>query len=209
SWDSDPEKRPQLIEIKKVLENLQKQIELCCEYPYDSIEPEPEENLQISQITKTFDNTHLYSTDYISDVDSTSNFDSKISDLVKEFGELIIEHKLVGSLKTKEAFLKFLNDYENEAPKVFISLQATRHEQKDLFLALSYFHGFGVEKNIKMYLDSLENACAKDIVEFYYYGIGGAEKDTKLALHMLKSAATVGYIPAMYWLGYCYQYGAG
>ncbi|CAG8736541.1 6867_t:CDS:2, partial [Acaulospora morrowiae] len=247
-WDLDPEKRPQLIEIKEALENLKNQIELCWEYSYDSIEPK--ENLQISQIK--IPSNHIYSADSISYVVSTSNFDSNISDLVKEFRDIIIKDKLVGSLKTKEAFLKFMKDHENEAPKIFNSLQAMQHEQKDLFLAISYFHGFGVEKNVKKYLESLEKACSKDVVfaiselatcyfkgvgveknlekafelykisvergfladkcllsEFYYYGIGGAERDPKLALHLLKRSATVGYVPAMYWLGYCYQYGVG
>ncbi|CAG8737868.1 239_t:CDS:2, partial [Acaulospora morrowiae] len=142
--------------------------------------------------------------------------------------------------------------HENDAPKIFNSLQAMQHEQKDLFIALSYFHGFGVEKDDDMYLESLEKACSKGVVfavselatcyfkgvgveknlerafelykisvergfladkcllsEFYYYGIGGAERDPELAFHLLRSSATVGYIPAMYWLGYCYQYGVG
>ncbi|CAG8618070.1 41_t:CDS:2 [Acaulospora morrowiae] len=271
SWDSDPEKRPQLIEIKKVLEILQKQIEQCCEYPYDSMEPK--ENLQIPQITKISDHTHYsYSTDSISNFSSTSNLhyscdppEPKVNphiiitsnsistefDLVKEFRELIMDHKFIGSLKTEKAVQRFLEDYENEAPKIFNSLQVMRHERKDLFLALSYFYGFGIEKNVKKYLDNLENAFTKDVFaiselatcyrkgtgvekdiekafelykicveygsmvdkcslsEFYLKGIGGARKDPKHAFDLLKSSATVGYIPAMYWLGYYYQYGFG
>ncbi|CAG8547196.1 12418_t:CDS:2, partial [Acaulospora morrowiae] len=280
SWDSDPEKRPQLIEIKKVLENLQELIELSCEYPYDLPElkenpqssiipnlthsyptnsisnfdsPKQKENLQIPQIIITSDRRHhSYSTDSISSVDSTSNLDSNKFDLAIEFGKLIIEHKLTCSLKTNEAFRRFLKDHENDAPIIFNSLQAMQHEQKDLFIALSYFHGFGIEKDDEKYLESLERACSKGVVfavselatcyfkgvgveknleksfelykisveggfladkcllsEFYYYGIGGAERDPKHAFHLLRSSATVGYIPAMYWLGYCYQYGVG
>ncbi|CAG8547216.1 12419_t:CDS:2, partial [Acaulospora morrowiae] len=251
SWDSDPEKRPQLIEIKEELENLQKQIERCCEYPYDSIEPK--ENLQILQIPKitiTPNHTHYsYSTDSISNVSSTSNLDYSCD---SPEPRLIIEHKLTSSRKTDDAFQKFLKDYESEAPKIFNALQVMQHEQKELFIALSYFHGFGVEKNDRNYLENLENAYAKGVLfaiselaacyykgigvkkniekafelykicvgrgsmvdkcslsEFYFNGIGGAERDLELAFALLKSSATVSYIPAMYWLGHCYQCGIG